>query len=224
MLLSLLLFTDEMPCKTGDSNNRWNSGIRQALDQPTPTLNRQRNVGISWTLCAGISVAGATDLKFFDAKDRIDMHKYVDVLKFYVTEAPKCFRQDQLDKFLVIEDGAGPHNGWDPAEQREAIGIRPLLPKPYDGVCQTSTGRRRVTGLKFRWPANSPDLNMIENWWSTLKWRVSQKKPATADAVKRLCKSEHRKMVREGYPAKFCNAFWPRVDKCIALEGKYTGG
>jgi transposase len=44
--------------------------------------------------------------------------------------------------------------------------------------------------IRMEWPANSPDLNPIENVWRLLKYRVGRRFPKTADQVRQFIEEE----------------------------------
>jgi len=56
------------------------------------------------------------------------------------------------------------------------------------------------------WPANSPDLNPIENVWQLLKWRLAKRFPKTNAEVRQYLQEEWEKIEVEG-----------------SLLGSYTG-
>lgn len=223
-LLELIMFTDEAPGKHGESNNRHNSGTYQSRDRQKPTLKRQRNVGREFTFCGGISMAGATDLKLFGPTETIRMEEYCEVLQFYKDQAQKCFKEDDMEKWLLIEDNAPAHASYLAAEFRLENGIRPVLPVDFDARVRLRDGsRRRSVGIKFQWPPNSPDLNPIENWWSMLKENVAKRSPTTAAQAERYIHSEHAKMITNGYARKMCEGWMKRIDLVIENGGKYIG-
>ena len=76
---------------------------------------------------------------------------------------------------------------------------------------------KRKEGLKFleNWPANSPDLNPIENLWSILKRRVGAIKPATVEEAKRILGQEWRRLEADGELTKYI------PDKEIFVSAKH---
>jgi len=52
---------------------------------------------------------------------------------------------------------------------------------------------------KMNWPANSPDLNPIENVWRLLKYRVGKRFPKTIDQLKQYLIEEWDKLTVDDY-------------------------
>ena len=48
--------------------------------------------------------------------------------------------------------------------------------------------------IRMEWPANSPDLNPIENVWCLLKYRIGKRFPKTAIEVRQYLQEEWDKL------------------------------
>jgi len=48
--------------------------------------------------------------------------------------------------------------------------------------------------IRMKWPANSPDLNYINNVWRLLKYRAGKRFPKTDKEVRRYIKEEWEKL------------------------------
>ena len=217
-VIKYLAFSDECPARRSTMINKWNMGMRTAGE--APTILRIRG-GVSVTLAAAVSMWGATPLKIYDGDARLTAEDYCDTLKFYDSHKKALFpTTSHRQKCRWIEDGSPLHRAKITCRFRQETGMKPLVPKPY---------RAKIDGqdcdvMGFVWGGNGPDMNFpIESWWSHLKRQVALKKPKGKAGLIRCLKTEHQKMIREGYPKKFCQTWLDTVEKCRSLNGGWTG-
>ena len=71
------------------------------------------------------------------------------------------------------------------------------------------------------WPAQSPDLNIIENLWSILKLRISKLNPTSTDHLWHLCKSEWAKISNEEIERLY-NSIPRRIASILKANGLNT--
>ena len=74
---------------------------------------------------------------------------------------------------------------------------------------------------KMVWPAQSPDLNPIENVWRLLKYRVGKRFPTTDPQVRQYIEEEWTKMKLEDF-VKYIREMHKRYVAVINAEGGTT--
>lgn len=72
------------------------------------------------------------------------------------------------------------------------------------------------------WPANSPDLNPIENVWATLGRRVAQKRPQSLADLKKIVEETWYSEITLEYLKKLYSSMKSRVDEVIKKKGGVT--
>lgn len=97
-----------------------------------------------------------------------------EVLNVKVPELDLIFRQHRQRNWLFQQDGDSKHNAKLVRTFLEAS--TPTYLGPPD------------------WPANSPDLNIIENVWGILANRVQHRRPRTVKGLKRVIEDEWQKL------------------------------
>ncbi len=144
---------------------------------------------------------------------------------------------------LLPRKGTGKHGGINSADFVRALGkVLPELKEKLKGkvlvldgasIHTSSTTKAFLAKHKFNilegWPAHSPDLSPIENWWAELKRRCGPHlKGLTApndenrlliwEAVKGAAQVTSAQMVEN-----YVLSFRTRLEKVIELGGEYTG-
>jgi transposase len=74
---------------------------------------------------------------------------------------------------------------------------------------------------KMFWPANSPDLNLIEDVWRLLKYQVSRRFPKTIDELCIILYEEWDKLLPEDH-LKYIGEMPKRVKAVYGTYGGHT--
>ncbi len=130
---------------------------------------------------------------FLDGKIRINSNVYAKILKFCKKE------MDCLGVQYLMEDGAKCHSCNDSCKVK---------------IWESNFKKTKLQGSYF-WPGNSPDLNPIENAWSSLKSAVEKmkKKPKDKESLKRSLRYYWKKDEENGLHAKYVNSMKERMKK-----------
>ena len=72
------------------------------------------------------------------------------------------------------------------------------------------------------WPANSTDLNLIENVWGLKKKAVEKKKPKNLDDLEAAVQEVWNGLSMD-YLKSLIDSMIHRVQKCIEVQGHVTG-
>ena len=74
--------------------------------------------------------------------------------------------------------------------------------------------------VQFFWPGNSPDLNVIENAWSTLKDAISKLKtpPRTQEGLKKILIKKWKEDAENGKHLRLIRSFEKRMIKLKKLN------
>jgi transposase len=121
--------------------------------------------------------------------DRLDSFKYQDVLN-------QGLHMIYDKQKIFIQDGAPCHTSKSTIEYLER-----------NHICYMSD-----------WPAQSPDLNIIENIWSVLKLRVSKLKPTSLEQLWELIQSEWDKISLD-YIRKLYDSIPRRISEILKSRG-----
>ena len=97
----------------------------------------------------------------------------------------------------------------------------------HDGVpCHRSKLVKKFLEEKsiqmLEWPENSPDLNPIENLWSIMKKKVSEKHPTTRCAIQSAIKEVWVKEISLDYCCKLIESMPHCLQEVIKNKGGHT--
>jgi len=85
----------------------------------------------------------------------------------------------------------------------------------------TSAWHRQLGFNKMEWPANSPDLNPIENVWRMLKYRLNRRLPRNLDELHQALIVEWDRLSLDDY-GKYINEMPERCEAVILARGGHT--
>ena len=134
------------------------------------------------------------------------------VLQQNLVEYIKALRGDGLNGIIFQQDNASPHT----AKRTQ---------------CWLETAGQEQGFSLMRWPANSPDLNPIENLWAWLKLELHRHYPDTkylpggTDAVRAVLKDRLMEIwweIGEEVLDRLINSMPHRVQEVIEAKGWYT--
>lgn len=137
--------------------------------------------------------------------DKVLPHVYLFLRQVERLERISGYYNDQDTPFnvndaecVLMEDGASPHTAR---------------------ITQQSHAERQIKRMK--WPAQSPDLNPIENVWRLLKYRVGRRFPKTKDEMKQVVLEEWDRLTPSDF-AHYVNNMEERVLAVIEAKGGHT--
>lgn len=148
---------------------------------------------------AAVSWHGKTKLR--KIKGGLTAPKYITILEDTLLPAQTNLAEDPEDwTFQQDQTCRGPHG---------AHMTRDWLAENVPDTC-------------FPWPANSPDLNIIENVWYILNTQIKKKKPKNADAYWRALKTCWNTKVTQGKIQDLVKSIPRRLKAVIDANGGNT--
>jgi transposase len=186
----VILFSDEHTCTVNDSSSRtqWVMPGGQVTTRMRKRVHNIARVSVWGTIGVGYKKLVLLPGKVGKVKLRLNSRTYIDHCL--------CTIFGETNGRIFMQDGATPH------------------------VAKATLGRLRAEGVKVMegWPPYSPDLNPIENLWSTVNRRVSESHPTSEEelngAVQKAWDSFGVNIVN-----RFCRSFPSRLARCIQRQG-----
>ncbi len=133
-----------------------------------------------------------------NAKKTVNSEVYIKHILPLVLAYQQLYKQHTNRDLIFIEDGASIHRSR-----------------------ATILAEAELELETMWWPANSPDLNPIENVWQLLKWRLSKRYPKTEAEVRQYLQEEWEKISIEDYK-KYISSMQERCWAVIQSGGWHT--
>jgi transposase len=194
------VMTDETDFALLDEPNRKNDIVwdEDASEVPPVGMVQKSATVKAW---GGISNYGKTPLILFEGS--LNAAKYEkEILEKMLPATSKIF---QKAKWTFQHDGASAHKA-----------------KSVNDWLEDHVPNYIPSGPNGQWPANSPDLNPIENVWAIMKHRLEDNPPKTMTALRARVKKLWKDLTLEEIQ-KLANSMKRRLSAVIAKKGQFIG-
>ena len=126
-----------------------------------------------------------------------------------------CWITSQSPQILQ-ETYWSPHGSGIHPENSQSL----VVEKSWSGVTFSSSRRRRSRMLQD-WPAQSPDMNIIEHVWGRMKEEAWKKKPNNLDELWEACKTAFF-AIPDDFINKLYESLRNRMDAVLQAHGSHT--
>jgi hypothetical protein len=143
----------------------------------------------------GISLRGATPLAFI--RGSVNTEKYIEILDEHLFSTMDFLYSDSSDGWKFQQDNASCHTSVKAKEYFEKIAL-----------------------IVIEWPANSPDLNPIENIWKLVKDMLEKENlKSIHEWIAKI--NEFWKNISHDYLKSLIDSMKTRIDLCLAANGAH---
>jgi hypothetical protein len=208
-----VIWSDESAIKK-DSDTRtvwvWRHQTKKEKYLPKNIQGKQRDGSISQMIWGCFMGSRLGPIVFVDESIKQDV--YMAILEQNLLEYVSVVREEESEEFVFQQDNASPHTAKRTQQWLENHG-------------------REHGFIVMRWPANSPDLNPIENLWAWVKLELHRRYPDTKylsggpAAVKAVLKEQLLEIwweIGEDVLDKLTQSMPHRVQEVIEAQGWYT--
>jgi transposase len=195
---SRVVWTDEASIRCGHFGQVYVTRAVGEEFEPDCLITRFRKYFASM-IWGAISFDGPKQVFIFE-KGRIDGAKYRTEILPRLSHTSKDHEDRSLfnQRPIIMQDNAPIHKAFETLAVFERSGLRVM-----------------------DWPANSPDLNPIENIWAILKYRITKHFPTTREAVFQAIQLELANLTVADC-ARVCQSMRRRCQAVINAKGGHT--